>query len=612
MRYPLKMYTLYILILSVLFFSGCNFSSGDSSDDDSDSDSDSASWSYTSSSPLYEVGSGVTSLTVSGSGLSGKTLYLAKVNPTSTAISSGSTRYVVSSSGLSSDISSSSSVLSASVSGSSVNLSESSLLTGSGTGPDIRNFVPPQTFRGKKDTTLTAAASTRSASASISASASVTQITPTVDTTTKDIYIDQDSDISTFSSEKATLRAIGTYCYVWVVDDYYTSGTASGNKVDSTVASDFATIFDNLYAKERNVFGDESDEIYYSYSSGTWSTAAMSTLSDTGTKVNIVIYDIGGGDSSNGSVVGYFYAKDYYPDATDVASINGVSYNSSDVRQYSNEGKYFYVDSYYAASTTYRSMTYSTLAHEFQHMIDWNVKDMTQNLSPSTWYNEMLSMLCEDMMQDYIGVSDTYSPKGRLPTFNEYYRYVGLEYNSTNSSYVTVSYATAYAFGAWCARQFGGAAFVQAMSQNSKVDTASVVAAVNSINGTSYTMADLLKMYAEACVFNSSTLKASYTYPTFNQAAAQTLTYDSYSYPMAAINLWSTANDWTSGSTTYYGPALYGCTSSYLYDLRPYGFTLHTIGTASSSSVTLKFSSSGSSNEDLYVMVQTADDYSTE
>lgn len=272
----------------------------------------------------------------------------------------------------------------------------------------------------------------------------------------------------------------------------------------------------------------------------------------------------------------------------------------------------FYVDSYFANDIL--ETTYSTLAHEFQHMIDWNTKDMSQDLDPSTWYNEMLSMLCEDMMQSYLGIDDDDSPKGRLPTFNQYYRYVGLEYNDTNSSYAVISYATAYAFGAWCARQFGGAELLNAISQNDSVDTDSIIAAIYTISGTKYSIADLLKMYAEACIFNTS--DTSYSYPTFNQDAATTLSYSdstSYTYPMTAIDLWDTAYEWSAAGGTYYnttsgtynlGPALFPCTASYSYDLRPYGFTLHEIGTVSSDSVTITFSSTGSSNLDLYIMVQ--------
>lgn len=582
-----------------------------------------ASWSYSASSPVFDAGTDILSVTISG--LNGQTIYLAKINPTETKISSSNTRYVSATTGLSSDVSTSTTTTGVIGVGPGIpvpfggpqgagrscaqidedELSGVSVSDVSG----AKHFIPPQSFGGKETCVFE---QSDSAERSVSVPLlSVTQITPVAGTTTKSVYVDQDSDISTFAAKTATCEAVGTYCYVWIVNDYL-SDTASGNKVNAAVAEAYAEKFDAMYPLIRNVFGEESDKIYYGYSSSSgWSESDMNVLSDTGTKVNIVIYDIGGGDSSGGSIVGYFYAKDYYPNQSSMKSANGISYSSGDARIYSNEGKYFYVDSYFANS--YLDTTYSTLAHEFQHMIDWNTKTMEQSLSPSTWYNEMLSMLSEDMMQNSLGIDDDDSPKGRLPAFNKYYRYVGLEYNSSTTSYTVISYANAYAFGCWCVRQFGGAALVQKMSENAYVDTDSVLNAVNTLNSTSYTMADILKMYAQACVFNSASLKASYVFPTFNQNAAQTLAYSaaSYSYPMTAVDLWDSAYDWTtstggysSSKTAYSGPALYGCTSSYLYDLRPYGFTLHTVGIASSSSVTITFSSTGSSDEDMYLFIQ--------
>ena len=164
----------------------------------------------------------------------------------------------------------------------------------------------------------------------------------------------------------------------------------------------------------------------------------MNKVSDTGTMINIVIYDIGNdfAKATSGTIVGYFNSKDYY---------------APGIANYSNSGKYLYLDSYFTSCIP--AMTYSTLAHEFQHMINWNMKHIQKGLKASTWYNEMLSMLFEDMMQKSLGIKDSYTPKNRLATFENYYRYSGLEYNN---SATLVSYASVYAFGAWLVREFGG------------------------------------------------------------------------------------------------------------------------------------------------------------
>lgn len=577
-----------------------------------------------------------------------------------------------------------------------------------------------------------------------SSSSSGSKITSlVVDSTTKAIYVDQDSNISTFSKETTTLRAMGTYCNVWIVSDNYTSGSSSsGEKISSSLAKTLAEKFDAIYPMVRKIFGDESEKIYLynsstfasstssaslsssdtttATSSDTWtyessspvyeigsdissitisglssgqevylaktntssseavsssysryvsegsgltlstaesssdqtgsgsgspkssitnfvapvdlspsrfakgsrsarsastiSEVSMSDYDDTGSytvngtsyqKVNIVVYDIGNDyTASSGSstgIVGYFYAKDYYYSSS----------TTNSVIDYSNVGKYFYIDAYYAVD--YTDTVYSTLAHEFQHMINWGVKDMDQGLDPSTWYNEMMSMLSEDMMRNYLGLDYDDAPEDRLPLFERCYKDNGLEYRSTSSYLTLLSYANSYAFGAWVLRQFGGVQVLADMSSNAYVDMSSVVHAVNSVNGTSYDAEDLLKMYAEACIFN--TTDSSYAYPTFNQAAAETLSYSddstTYTYPLEALDLWNLADLFTSSftssysNTTYYkydGPELYGYNAA--YEIRPYGMTLVDVGEVTDSTVTLTFSTNGSGTEHLYIMVQ--------
>ena len=292
---------------------------------------------------------------------------------------------------------------------------------------------------------------------------------------TKEIYVDNNTDISTFVQKSATLRAVGTYCYVWVVDDFYSS-TAGENKVDSAIAQKYADAFDKMYPMITNVFGNESDKIYY------YGWRNMEDYSSTGTKINIVVYDIGNdyslSENQQCGIVGYFYAKDYF-------------YNYSEKGVTSNNGKYFYIDSGYANSNF--DTTISTLAHEFQHMVNYNQKKVSHDLTSGQWYNEMLSMLCEDMMQEHLGIKDEDSPKARTKVFNEYYYYSGIsEYNSDKQ---ICSYATAFSFGSFIARNFGGAELVQKISKNSLVDNDSITDAVNSLNGTEYTYDDLFEKY---------------------------------------------------------------------------------------------------------------------
>ena len=400
---------------------------------------------------------------------------------------------------------------------------------------------------------------------------------------TKRIYVDNNTNISTFVQKSATLRAVGTYCYVWVVDDFYSS-TAGENKVDSAIAQKYADAFDKMYPMITNVFGKESDNIYYD---SRWRN--MEDYSSTGTKINIVVYDIGNDYSLSKEdkcgIVGYFYAKDYI-------------YNYSENGVTSNNGKYFYIDSGYANS--YFDTTISTLAHEFQHMVNYNQKKVLNNLTSGQWYNEMLSMLCEDMMQKHLGIDDEDSPKARTTVFNAYYYYSGIsEYNSKNQ---ICSYATAFSFGSFIARNFGGAELVQKISKNSYVDNDSITNAVNSLNGTKYTYDDLFEKYLLA-LFGDSIY-------THNKDAVCTLKYNSgdyssapYEYPMTAYNIFDSEYSFPVNEKEYYGPAIFNYNAKSV-DLRPEnGILIHGIGTFSGSSVSVSFSS-GTSAEKIYLIIK--------
>lgn len=583
------------IVLAALFLCNACFLFED--DDDNDDNvlvtaTQAVTWDYDSSFPIKELDSSVLSVTINNVP-SGKTLYLIKRNTGSYALSSALTR-----------------------GGSS---SRSAVAENSVTNVD---FSPDTTllrkhFVGEKMPSVRGFSSARSALNS--PSYATVEKTYTVGDK-KNIYVDTDSGMSTFKQKSATLRAVGTNCYVWVVDDYYTTATtASGNKVNTAIAQHYAEKFDAMYPVITNVFGKESDVIL-DYDAK--QQIAIASRSDTGSKINIVVYDIGAdyNSSTQTGVVGYFYAKDYYYTESDLTKM------MQPILGKSNVGKYFYIDSVYA--NTNFGDTISTLAHEFQHMVNFNQKDILQDVSPSTAYNEMLSMLCEDMMQNFLELQDYASPKNRILSFNGFYSLSGItEYLDENSA---LSYSTSYAFGSWLARQFGGAKLVQAMSTNSTVDTDSIVAAVNVVNGTSYSFDGIFMRFLLALTKNT-------TY-THNQDAAEELQYPktgtaTYTYPMKKFSLWSSASlkydsdgddkeDATytfslKGSEfeknnekaaysgyTWTGPFVFS-TDYAPKELRPEnGISIHGVKTTSADTETITFAPQGPSTLKIYVIIQ--------
>ncbi len=457
---------------------------------------------------------------------------------------------------------------------------------------------------------------------------------------TRYIYVDQNADLTSYAQEEMTLYAIGydatnkdeIKSLVWVNSENV-ANSSRGNKINLYVIRSIVEKFSSYYGLEEQVFGSPSDEMIKK-GGGREDMA----YSPTGKYINIVLTDIGKdyGKQNQCGVVGYFWARDYYKQ----------NYGSAKEYASSNEGKYFYIDIPYCNYTTDSSgnpcfdgtdsvsdTTITTLFHEYQHMINFNTKNMTHGLDTNdcAWYNEMLSMLCEDMMQAQLGVKEDESVQSsRIPNFNGFYYYSGTAQFVNDNSWV--SYATAYTFGAWLTRNYGGVALVSEMSRNDKVGIDSIVAAVNSVNGTNKKWNDLFLEYVQAVG-----LRASYTngtnLPTLNKktdSIASVVTYTPrYKYPdnindfsrirenglddeyqilraefTTGINLWkSSYGNQTNGGTSYYGPipTKIGIDA----DLQPTGFIFHTIGnTNDKNTLTFTFTGSNNENDSVYIFIQ--------
>ncbi|MED4963747.1 Ig-like domain-containing protein [Heyndrickxia coagulans] len=172
----------------------------------------------------------------------------------------------------------------------------------------------------------------------------------------KSFYV-QNTETSDFSSISATLLYSGDHANVWV----------NNNDITEDEAALLGKEFDNkIYQSDVDNFGMPSDV-------------------DQNGKVNILCYDIQDGFSgSGGYVAGYFSPRDLY--------------NYS----YSNQSEIFYIDTYPLMGmfgTKDVSQAYSTLAHEFQHMINFNQKVFVQGLTDTTdtWMDEGLSMAAEQI-----------------------------------------------------------------------------------------------------------------------------------------------------------------------------------------------------------------------
>jgi uncharacterized protein YjdB len=368
--------------------------------------------------------------------------------------------------------------------------------------------------------------------------AALAAFAPPVVGNTRNFWVEQYFNNGVWVQKQATLRATGQYGNIWVMDENYGSG--GGNKITTAQAQAMASKFDLIYPRETNLLG-------YEWGGGPGGDGGA----DGDLKIQILIYSIVDA-SGKAQAGGFFWAKDLY-EQSDLDSY-GLKTNMAEI---------FYVDaSEVNASLDY---IYSTLVHEFQHMIHFNVKTVQYDKNSETWYNEMLSMLAEDVISPLIGVTPSNSAhrtKQSIPTFLSSYYTVGItEWGTGTPNEVATSYAKGYAFGAYLLRNYGGASLLKEMLANDSTNTDSITAALRTVTGNSgLSFEESLRRFGEAMVF-SGTMPAGVW--SFDKTVAKTI--GSYTYTATKFNIWSDF-----GTTK---PKIFGSTEQVA--MRPFSITVH-------------------------------------
>lgn len=200
-----------------------------------------------------------------------------------------------------------------------------------------------------------------------------------------------------------------------------------------------AAEFDSKYSDMVNMFGD--------------STAAdASKRGDADGKTAIVCYDIDG-DFKNTSayVAGYFW----------VADLKGYSNSTG------NAMDCIHIDSYqgmgraddYSISLNYIDNCYSTLVHEYQHMIHYSnldKKDLWANYTP-TYINETFSAAAEYLMYGHNDNRTMYYNYPNYPYYGSDSFKDGLSLTQwDNNSDVLMNYSVAYMFSQYIRTQYKG------------------------------------------------------------------------------------------------------------------------------------------------------------
>jgi hypothetical protein len=266
-------------------------------------------------------------------------------------------------------------------------------------------------------------------------------------------------------SLNAVLVYNGTYCNV-----YREIGAESF--MSDAVAIQMGQEFDNnIYDKIIDNFGSPSDV-------------------DGDGKITLLVLDIKDGfTGSGGYVAGYFDPTNEYDSSTYSAS---------------NEMEMLYMDSYPGASDI--DGFKQTMAHEFQHLVNFNQKVFVQGFSAGfdTWINEGMSSAAEKI---YSGTQiqwkiDYYNddPYGEIAQGQNFVAWGNSSYTSEIGNYATV-----YLFFQWLSIQGGGDSVYKAIMDNvSYSDYRAVFNEVDTATGCS-NFGDLLRSWFIANLINHPT-----------------------------------------------------------------------------------------------------------
>jgi len=368
--------------------------------------------------------------------------------------------------------------------------------------------------------------------------------------------------ITDFASRSFRIIYSSQKSNIWVLNEACSEGETVLSYSDAKIMGDK---FDAIYTAETNILG-------YENGGGPSGNGGL----DGQLKIQILVYDINSTADGYGTI-GFFSGNDF-------GTIAGVT----------NRAEVFYINT--SSFLVNRDNTLLTLAHEFQHLIHYSQKRLIQNvpqatLDANTWYNEMMSMMTEDVMTQYLGLSDS-KLKTRIGDF------LGNYYNDSMTDWTSSSYGNKWAFGSFLLRNYGGAQLLAEMMKNNQVGIPSLEQALGKLYQ-GLTFKDVLLRYGEFMLLNDNSVDTGIV--TLNKTVSNTI--NGFTYNIPGYDIWSIRRIEGSTILTSTGPFITTLTPS---TLRGYSVLLHSdnswTGINGSRSITLQKPSS--SDIELFLIVR--------
>ncbi len=302
---------------------------------------------------------------------------------------------------------------------------------------------------------------------------------------------------------------------IWVADNCWGGESEDVTNVTNEMITELAGKFlqagsdNDIYDWVTGILGPE------------WGEHSYDSLIPFTKEITILLCDIGDDTDPNSAAVGYFWPVHNFIASSKTDSNERVMFVLDAVIYADPYNTLDDNDTTWEPTDYWPKVVFSTLAHEFQHMIHFYQKRVLRtglNTATETWINEMCSLLTEDFLSDKIGVEgprgvdpeeptagDSDNVYGRLPTFNEYlFRPVIVDYPQ---SFVLEDYSVAYAFGAYLARNYGGVDFLNRVVCSSYTDKEAIEYAVREYTDGEETFERLLERWGGA-IFLSDKITA--------------------------------------------------------------------------------------------------------
>lgn len=366
----------------------------------------------------------------------------------------------------------------------------------------------------------------------------------TVGDTTHDFYIKDNTTDTVRATVRYSQLIDSIKLNIWVANNAFdaspdtTSDCSKAACMTSTQVSAFAEKFlktgdnNDIYEWAVNIIGTP-------WGSHNHSKLIAPTAAN---EIDILFFDIDNDGSTTGGVAGYFYSKDNYKKSDEPGSNERLIFYLNSVLAATKEGTSWEIGDYWPAEII------STMAHEFQHLIHFYQKRVSFNFTTSseTWLNEMCSQVVEDLLANKMkvngprGVDHTDDTAGQPNNSGSsrshwfaaypYHRFVKWGVPS-----VSTSYATSYSFGAYLARNFGGAPFIRDVVQNKHGDYKAVEFALEKHGYQNENFNSVVRKWGiAAALSHKEDMPQGYRY---NKGAYFTSEINSIQYELGSINM---------------------------------------------------------------------------